>query len=328
MGQLSFYSAEARQPCVGDLAGLLCGPGLALGFARGRAARVSVDLDTPDRAAAVVAALAERGVQARVELVRTEQTRIGLAEDDTEDDATEDGSAADEPAAVDVVADAAADEPLDEVPDEPLDEPLDDLVEPLDELVDDEPDGFAPVVIGSGRRGPVEAEPESEAAEPEPEAGTAEPETADTETAEPETATAEPTEIEIETEPVVTESWQVTTAFRTDLAGLAAQWFDGDRKVVPPDFTLDGAALRLWALASGRWVESGSGYLLGLDPEAPDTHEALRKALATSGLPSTLLTGKAGGPALRVVGRRRLERLAELVGRAPRGVAERTWPAA
>jgi hypothetical protein len=193
VGQLSFFSAEARQPCVGDLAGLLCGPGQALGFARGRAARVSVTVDTHCRAAAVAAALAERGVQARTDL---------------------------------------------------------------------------------------------------DEAG----------------------------------SVQVTTAFRTDLTGLAGQWLDGSRKVVPADLTLDGGALRLWALASGRWVETG--YFLGLDPESPDTHEALRKALATSGLPSTLWTGKEGGPALRVVGRRRLERLAELVGRAPRGVAERTWPAA
>ncbi|MGM1060966.1 hypothetical protein [Saccharothrix sp. Mg75] len=192
MGQLSFFSAEARQPCVGDLAGLLCGPGQALGFARGRAARVSVEVDGPERGAAVVAALGERGVQARVEDVEG--------------------------------------------------------------------------------------------------------------------------------------SWQVTTAFRTDLTGLAGQWLDDGGKVVPGGFALDGGVLRLWALAAGRWVEPG--YWLGLDPRAPDTHEVLRKALATSGLPSTLLTGKAGGPALRVVGRRRLERLAELVGRAPSGVAERTWPAA
>ncbi|XVS64807.1 hypothetical protein ACQPYE_01715 [Actinosynnema sp. CA-299493] len=327
MGQLSFYSAEARQPCVGDLAGLLCGPGRALGFARGRAARVSVALDTRDRAAAVGAALAERGVQARVERIEV---------------------VADEPAP----AGLADDEPAGEPPDEPVEEPPDGPGEPLDELdglpdeldeppdepVDDEPDGFAPVVIGSGRRGPAAAEPEVEPEprtdsepQPEPQPGPEphpdpgpKPETDEPETDEPEPETAE----DKPAEPVVTESWQVTTAFRTDLAGLAAQWFDGDRKVVPPDFTLDGAALRLWALASGRWVESGSGYLLGLDPEAPDTHEALRKALATSGLPSTLLIGKTGGPALRVVGRRRLERLAELVGRAPRGVAERTWPAA
>ncbi|ROP38953.1 hypothetical protein [Saccharothrix texasensis] len=329
MGQLSFYSAEARQPCVGDLAGLLCGPGRALGFARGRAARVSVGLDTRDRAAAVEAALAERGVQARVEQVRAERPRVA------EDGPAEAGPEPAGPAGIEVVPDEPAsrpadDEPVAESPDEPLDEPpddldeplpdlddLDDLGEPLDEPVDDDPDGFAPVVIGSGRRGPAAAEPE-----PEPEPRTE----AEQGAVEAGTGT-EPGAVEA-AEPVVTESWQVTTAFRTDLAGLAAQWFDGDRKVVPPDFTLDGAALRLWALASGRWVESGSGYLLGLDPEAPDTHEALRKALATSGLPSTLLIGKTGGPALRVVGRRRLERLAELVGRAPRGVAERTWPAA
>ncbi|QFZ16320.1 hypothetical protein EKG83_01560 [Saccharothrix syringae] len=193
MGQLSFFSAEARQPCVGDLAGLLCGPGQALGFARGRAARVSVAVDSVVRGRALVVAMGERGVEARVE---------------------------------------------------------------------------------AGDEGCL----------------------------------------------------QVLTAFRTDLTGLAGQWLDGGQKVVPPDFTLDGGVLRLWALAAGRWVESG--YFLGLDADAPGTHEPLRKALASSGLPSTLLAGRADGPALRVVGRRRLERLAELVGRAPRGVADRTWPAA
>ncbi|GAB3000402.1 hypothetical protein [Saccharothrix stipae] len=300
MGQLSFYSAEARQPCVGDLAGLLCGPGRALGFARGRAARVSVDLDTRDRAVAVVAALAERGVQARVELIRSRPVRVEAA------DAVEP-----EPAGAESTA---ADEPVDESPDDELPghEPIDGEL-PEYEPVDDEPDGFAPVVIGSGRSGPAE----SEADLPEPEPAATDPELPDPEVSDPGLV-----------EPEITESWQVTTPFRADLAGLAGQWFDGDRKVVPPDFTLDGGALRLWALASGRWVESGSGYLLGLDPDAPDTHETLRKALATSGLPATLLAGRAGGPALRVVGRRRLERLAELVGRAPRGVAERTWPAA
>ncbi|TQM81619.1 hypothetical protein FHX81_3988 [Saccharothrix saharensis] len=308
MGQLSFYSAEARQPCVGDLAGLLCGPGRALGFARGRAARVSIALDTRDRAAAVVAALAERGVQARFELVRT-PVRVEAGDEPVTGCGAPDGIHPDEvppdglPQDGDVPDGTAPDEPLDEV---------------LDAPVDDEQDGFAPVVIGSGRSRPAAPEPEPDA-EPAAGAGAAEPGAAEPGAAEPEA---------VGPEPEFTESWQVVTAFRTDLAGLAARWLDGDRKVVPPDFALDGAALRLWALASGRWVESGSGYLLGLDPEAPDTHEPLRKALATSGLPSTLLTGRAGGPALRVAGRRRLERLAELVGRAPRGVAERTWPAA
>ncbi|GAA0238829.1 hypothetical protein GCM10010492_42490 [Saccharothrix mutabilis subsp. mutabilis] len=219
MGQLSFFSAEARHPCVADLAGLLCGPGRAVGFARGRAARIAVPLDERWRGSALVAALAERGVQARVALV-------------------------------------------------------------------------PPPVV-----------------EPEP---------ADPEAAE---VTEEPEPVEEEPPPDV---WEVATPFRTDLTGLAAQWGEGDAKLVPPDFTPHGGVLRMWALASGRWAESG--YVLGLDPSAPDTHEPLQKALASSGLPATLL--KSGGPALRVVGRRRLERLAELVGRAPRGVGERTWPAA
>lgn len=207
MGQLSFFSAEARQPCVGDLAGLLCGPGQALGFARGRAARVSVGLDERWRAPALVAAFAERGVQAEVV--------------------------------------------------------------------------------------PVEVAPAEEGGEP-------------------------------------VRALEVRTAFRTDLRGLAAQWLrgaeKGAEKVVPGDFTPHGGVLRMWALTSGRWVESG--YLLGLDPRAPQTHEPLRAALAAAGLPASLLVPRTGGPALRVIGRRRLERLAELVGRAPRGVAERTWPAA
>ncbi|MFE2750391.1 hypothetical protein ACFXGA_00135 [Actinosynnema sp. NPDC059335] len=268
-----------------------------------------MDVDTRDRAVAVAAALAERGVQARVEQVRRAPVR--------DEAAPEGGGGAEPPADGPAGGHELVAEPVDEpVADEPahdlVGEPADDLAgEPVDEVVDDEPDGFAPVVIGSGRSAPTGVEPDpapEPAAEPAPPAADVPP--------------------PADAEPEFTESWQVTTPFRADLAGLAAQWFDGDRKVVPPDFTLDGGALRLWALASGRWVESGSGYLLGLDPAAPDTHETLRKALAGSGLPATLLADGAGGPALRVVGRRRLERLAELVGRAPRGVAERTWPAA
>ena len=44
VGQLSFFSAEARTPAKADLAGFLCGPGQAVSFARGTAARVYVEL--------------------------------------------------------------------------------------------------------------------------------------------------------------------------------------------------------------------------------------------------------------------------------------------
>lgn len=194
VGQLSFYSADARQPGVGDLAGLLCGPGQAMGFGRGTAARVSVVLEDRWRATALARACAERGVVA--EVATTEESHA-----------------------------------------------------------------------------------------------------------------------------------LVRTAFRSDLTRLAADWLRGGAaKSVPPEFELDGAVLRFWALVSGKWTDSG--YALGLDPDAPETHEPLRAALIGSGLPCTLLGITGSGPALRVNGRRRLARLAELVGDPPSGVAERTWPAA
>ncbi|AOS61140.1 hypothetical protein [Actinoalloteichus hymeniacidonis] len=119
------------------------------------------------------------------------------------------------------------------------------------------------------------------------------------------------------------------TAFRTDLAALAARWLRGAMKSVPAGLELHGPALRIWAAAAGRM--DGSGFLLGLDPRAPDTHGPIAEALARSGLPAAALGARAGGPALRVTGRRRIARLAELVGAAPTGVGDadevlRCWP--
>ncbi|MER7010623.1 hypothetical protein ABT324_04245 [Saccharopolyspora sp. NPDC000359] len=189
--QLSFYSAEARQPVIADLAGLLCGPGQAVGFGRGTAARLSVVVDAEWRARSLVEACAQRGVEA--ELGRSDEGR------------------------------------------------------PL-----------------------------------------------------------------------------VRTAFRTDLTGLAAQWLRGAVKSVPAGYVPDGAALRIWALTAGS--AEPSGYRLGLDPHAPDTHAPLAAALLGCGLPAKPVGPRAGGPALRVTGRRRLARLAELVGPTPDGAIERTWP--
>lgn len=191
MDQLSFFSADAWRPGVADLAGVLCGPGQAVGFGRGTAARLSVVLGEQWRARSLVAACAERGVEAQV----------GRCDD--------------------------------------------------------------------GR--PV-----------------------------------------------------LRTAFRSDLTVLAGQWLRGAVKSVPDGFVPDGQALRLWALTSGQWVPGG--YLLGLDPRAPETHQPLMTALARSCVPARLVGVRAGGPALRVTGRRRVGRLAELVGPLPDGVGERTWP--
>src|SRR5205085_1955241 len=70
----------------------------------------------------------------------------------------------------------------------------------------------------------------------------------------------------------------VHTAFRTDLLPVAGAWTRGQAKAVPPGLTLDGACMRLWVMAAGTWADDG--YLLGLDPSAPQTHEPLGGALA------------------------------------------------
>ncbi|MGW5050592.1 hypothetical protein [Actinokineospora sp. NPDC004072] len=111
---------------------------------------------------------------------------------------------------------------------------------------------------------------------------------------------------------------EVRTAFRADLAPLAQDW-GGGRKRVPDGFTPDGNALRLWALAAGRWTDGG--YLLGLDQLAPHTHDRLVEALARCGLPASAHSG-----GLRIRGRRRLARLGELVGRSPGPGCDALWP--
>lgn len=112
------------------------------------------------------------------------------------------------------------------------------------------------------------------------------------------------------------------TAFRCDLVGLARAWMRGSVKCVPEGWQLDGPALRMWALAAGRPDERG-GYLLGLDPHAPETHLPLIAAATRAGLPPAR-DGR--GPALRISGTRRVARLVELVGPVPPGTATAEWP--
>lgn len=112
------------------------------------------------------------------------------------------------------------------------------------------------------------------------------------------------------------------TAFRCDLVGLARAWMRGSVKCVPEGWQLDGPALRMWALAAGRPDDRG-GYLLGLDPHAPETHLPLIAAATRAGLPPAR-DGR--GPALRISGTRRVARLVELVGPVPPGTATAEWP--
>lgn len=115
----------------------------------------------------------------------------------------------------------------------------------------------------------------------------------------------------------------VRSAYRADLVALARAWTRGAVKAAPPDLDLDGPLLRLWVLAAGR--RHGPAYLLGLDPHAPGTHDPLLTASRRSGLGATI-GGDRAEPVLRIVGRRRQARLAELVGEAPRSLIDGIWP--
>lgn len=120
------------------------------------------------------------------------------------------------------------------------------------------------------------------------------------------------------------EHHSVRTAFVAGLVPLATAWTRGAVKAVPDGWQLHGAALRLWVLAAG--TPDGRGYLLGLDPHAPGTHSPLAAALVAIGLTTTRVGQRAGGPALRVAGRRRVARLAELVGEPPHTTPTGLWP--
>ena len=109
------------------------------------------------------------------------------------------------------------------------------------------------------------------------------------------------------------------------LAGLAAQWTRGAVKSVPADIVLGPGFLRCWTLAAGHPADVG--FVLGLDPHAPDTHAALASAMMRVGIAPTLIGTRGSHPALRISGRRRLSRLVENVGEPPGSVeAFEQWP--
>ncbi|MEP6560652.1 MAG: hypothetical protein ABJD68_06190 [Nakamurella sp.] len=109
------------------------------------------------------------------------------------------------------------------------------------------------------------------------------------------------------------------TVLRTEqsamLSAMAVDWTASGGKSVPIDLILTAGLLRCWTIAAGRPADVG--FLLGLDPCAPDTHEPLAAACAAAGLAGSLLGVRGGGPAVRIVGYRRCSRLAEMIGTPP-----------
>ncbi len=109
--------------------------------------------------------------------------------------------------------------------------------------------------------------------------------------------------------------WLVRSDRLPMLTPLATDWTRGAVKAVPAGLSVEVGWLRCWSLAAG-WRDH-AGYCLGLDPRAPDTHEFLVAALAHSGLAGVHLSARGGGPAVRILGHRRLARLAEMIGSPP-----------
>jgi hypothetical protein len=113
----------------------------------------------------------------------------------------------------------------------------------------------------------------------------------------------------------------VRTAYTTRLMGLAAAWRDGP----PRGLHLNGQMLRLWVAAAG--APSPDGFLLGLHPARQPDWEPLGAALSAAGLAAALVVpGLPEPPAYRITGRKRLARLAELVGDRPGTAPPGIWP--
>jgi hypothetical protein len=117
-----------------------------------------------------------------------------------------------------------------------------------------------------------------------------------------------------ENEPTRTAAFEVRTAYSSRLNGLARAWPPAADKLF-----LNGPRLRLWVAAAG--APRPAGYALGLDPDGP-LDSMVDVALTRVGLAGTVQAG----PAYVIAGRRRLARLAELVGERPAAAPERLWP--
>ncbi|MEU7851963.1 hypothetical protein AB0B69_31675 [Micromonospora parva] len=126
-------------------------------------------------------------------------------------------------------------------------------------------------------------------------------------------------------EPIEGERHAVRTSYTRVLKPLAAAWLHGSSKRPPAAFHLTGRRLRLWLAAAGT-PEPPDCYLLRLGPDDQECWDSIGVALAAAGLAGTLLGPAEGGPAYRITGRRRLARLAELVGGPPPAAPADAWP--
>jgi hypothetical protein len=111
-----------------------------------------------------------------------------------------------------------------------------------------------------------------------------------------------------------TTGFEVRTAYSSRLNGLATAWPAAAARLF-----LSGPRLRLWVAAAGE--PRPGGFALGLDPEKDA--ETVDAALVRAGLAGVVSDA---GLHYVISGRKRLARLAELVGERPAAAPEALWP--
>jgi hypothetical protein len=155
----------------------------------------------------------------------------------------------------------------------------------------------------------------------------------------------------------------VRTEFSGELAGLADRWLRGAVKSPPPGCALGAGSLRLWAIAAGansvpanrksaasdggdgsnpnggepasagapdhtssenEGTTAPAGFLLRLGHTDRPAYPTIGRLLDRVGIPGTYVGVRAGGPAYRITGRRRLAVLRAYVGEPPPGADG--WP--
>jgi hypothetical protein len=132
----------------------------------------------------------------------------------------------------------------------------------------------------------------------------------------------------------------VRTSYSGTLAPLSALWLRGAAKAPPAGFLLDGVRLRLWFTGAGMLAADGAEVLLRVGASDELCWKPAVRALDALGLPVDTPDRKrtegrrsdpaelafAKGPALRIAGRRRLRRFAELIGEPISSVPPGVWP--
>jgi hypothetical protein len=117
----------------------------------------------------------------------------------------------------------------------------------------------------------------------------------------------------------------VRTAFSAQLTPLAARWCRGGALRVPADLRLVGAILRMWTIAAG-YAGEHTSYIYPVRITDAGDREIVTAALAAAGVPAQLAASRTGGLSYRIVGKRRLSRLVELVGDPPKQATSDAWP--